>query len=105
MKYRTLEKLIASLLSDYPDNTEFEIVAHVLWGNSREGFECNSSWYLARRANKAECLTVARGRWEVFKANYIPRARVRDIEDIGYDLEHGCSLECQHAPFLDIRPA
>lgn len=104
MKRQTLEDVINEFLVNYDQDQEFEVIAHELWGNAREGFETNSSWYLARSADKSEVLTIARGRWEVFKVNYMPRARVKDIEDIGFDLEHGCSLECNHTPYLDIRP-
>lgn len=100
-----LETKIRNLISETNATNEsrFDLVAHELWGNSREGFETNSSWYIATNADMNQVLEAARGRWEVFKANYLPGARVCDITDIGYD--DNLSLEINFVPFLDIRPA
>ena len=104
-KRATLETVISEFLAQYPENQEFEVIAHELWGNAREGFEANSSWYLSRHADKAQVLSDARGRWEVFKVNYAPSGRVKDISDASYSgPEFGCLLECNQVPFLDIRP-
>lgn len=103
-KRQTLETLIASLLSDYPETATFDIAAFELWGNARDGFDCNSSWYIARDVPRDSVADHARGRWEVFKANYLPRARVSDIADINHHAESGLSLEVDCVPFLDIRP-
>jgi hypothetical protein len=81
--------------------TRFDVVAHELWGNSREGFETNSSWFITKDADIEEALEAARGRWEVFKVNYLPKARVCDIED--YSCNSYLSLEVGCVPFLEIR--
>jgi hypothetical protein len=46
-------------------------------------------------------LEAARGRWEVFKHNYAKRARVCDLNDIGYEPDR-VSLECNYLSFLEI---
>lgn len=96
----TLEAKITNLLADAPENATFEIVAHELWGNCNEGFEVNSSWFLARNADMGDLLRIARGRWEAFKTNYLPHARVADIEDTGFD--DTFSLAVDSVPFLEI---
>jgi len=98
-----LETKIRNLISETnaASETRFDIVAHELWGNSKEGFETNSSWCIKTNATLEEALKAARGRWEIFKANYLPRARVCDISDIGYD--ENLSLEVDCVPFLEIR--
>ncbi len=98
-----LETKIRNLISEtQPTNeTRFNVIAHELWGNSREGFETNSSWYIATNADIEIVLESARARWEVFKVNYLPKARVRDIQDTGYDDNLNLEVDC--VPFLEIR--
>ena len=102
----TLENKIENLILEAtqlgPD-TRFDVVAHELWGNKREGYETNSSWFLTKDADMAETLEAARGRWEVFKVNYHSKARVSDIQDIGCDCDLSLEVDC--IPFLEIRPS
>jgi hypothetical protein len=100
-----LETKIRNLISETKatNDARFDIVAFELWGNSREGFDCNNAWHIARGVELNEAIEAARGRWEVFKVNYAPRARVSDIRDIGYDDD--ISLEVDGIPFLEIRPS
>lgn len=101
---KTLETAIRELLADYPAETSFNLVAFELFGNAREGFDCNDAWTMARAIPRDEVTEHARARWEVFKVNYLPRARVADLYDISYDPARGLSLEVDCVPFLDIRP-
>lgn len=100
-----LETKIRQLLNDanHDANARFEVVAFELWGNAREGFDTNSAWYLSKNADADQVLQDARGRWEAFKVNYLPKARVADIEDTGFDST--LSLEVDSVPFLEIRLA
>ena len=95
-----LENKISQLIGE-TNATHFDVIAHELWGNKNEGFETNSSWYLKRNADLSEVMEAARGRWEVFKVNYLPKARVCDIQETGY--ENTYSLEVNYVPFLEIR--
>jgi len=98
-----LETKIRNLITETnaTNDSRFNVVAHELWGNSREGFETNSSWYIKTNATLEEALEAARGRWEVFKANYLPKARVGDIQDTGYSDDLSLEVDC--VPFLEIR--
>jgi hypothetical protein len=96
----TLEKRIQSELAELADKT-FSIIAHELWGNSREGYHTNTSWYLARGADFADLLRIARGRWEVFKVNYSPRATIHGLSFEGD--ERTVYAESEGIPFLEIR--
>ena len=98
-----LEKLIAKILKAYPESTKFDMVAFELWGNAKEGFDCNDAWYLARGAEIPRALEIARGRWEVFKVNYLPRAKVKDIQSTG-EIPYALTLEVDCVPWLEIRP-
>jgi len=100
MKRKTLETAIKELLANHPADSTFTVFAHELWRDDM-GWSANGAWYLARNASLSEVLSIARGRWEVFKVNYSPRARVSDIADIGYE-SGKYSLECAHLPFIDI---
>ena len=98
-----LETKIRNLIAEtQPTNeTRFNVVAHELWGNSEEGFSTNSSWYIATNATLEQVLESARARWEIFKLNYLPKARVGDIQDTGFDSTLSLEVDC--VPFLEIR--
>lgn len=95
----TLEQKIESLLTD---GHRFDLIAYELWGNRREGYDCNNAWRIASNVDREEAIQAARGRWEVFKVNYHPKARVRDIEDVSCSPDHAL-LEVDCIPFLEIR--
>lgn len=100
----TLENKIRNLINESAStNSRFDVVAHELWGNKREGYATNTSWFITKDADMEETLEVARGRWEVFKFNYHSKARVSDITDIGYDCDLSLEVDC--IPFLEIRIA
>ena len=84
------------------ENETYDVIAHELQYDG-EFYSTNSSWYLTRDADIQSVLEAARGRWEVFKVNYSPRARVSDIQDLGYD--DNISLAVDGIPFLEIRPS
>ena len=98
-----LETKIRNLINETNATNEsrFDIIAHELWGNSKDGLETNSSWFIATNADLSQVLEAARGRWEVFKANYLPKARVSDISDTGFDSTLSLEVDC--IPFLEIR--
>jgi hypothetical protein len=98
-----LENKIRNLITETnaTNETRFDVVAFELWGNSQDGFETNSSWYIKTNATLNEALEAARGRWEVFKVNYLPKARVGDISDTGFDSTLSLEVDC--VPFLEIR--
>ena len=89
--------------ANHDTKARFDVVAFELWGNAREGFDTNSAWYLSKDADLSEALEAARARWEAFKVNYLPKARVSDIHDTGWDST--LSLEVDSVPFLEIRPS
>ena len=98
-----LETKIRNLIAETQPTSEtrYNVVEHELWGNSRDGFETNTSWYIKTNADLSEVLEAARGRWEVFKANYLPKARVGDIVDNGWSDDLSLEVDC--VPFLEIR--
>ena len=81
MKYRknSFQARVASLLSDLSPDARFNIIAFELW-RDREGWSVNDGWTMARDLSPDEIPDAAYGRWLVFKANYFPRARVRDLQ-------------------------
>lgn len=102
-KNMKLETKIRDMILEATQATRFHVMAHELWGEPEGGFSTNSSWYIATNADIDEVLEAARGRWEVFKVNYLPKAKVADIEDVAWG--DGLSLEVDFLPFIDIRPA
>jgi hypothetical protein len=101
MKRQTLESKIAELIeaADFKGDT-FDVIAMELIHDG-QGWSVNTPFAIGRGVDKSEVLTLARHRWEIFKANYMARAKVSDIEDTGFD---GLSLECACVAFLDIIP-
>lgn len=97
-----LETKIRNLISETnaPNETRFDVVAHELWGEPEGGFSTNYSWYITTNADLDQVLEAVRGRWEVFKVNYLPKAQVSDIKNTGFDSTLLIEVDC--IPFIDI---
>jgi hypothetical protein len=97
----TLKKLIKDVLSDYKGK-RFGVVAFELWGNAKDGFDCNRTFFIASDSDAEGALKAAQGRWNAFKGNYMPRARVKDIraDNPGEGILY---FDCSCVPFLEIR--
>jgi len=100
---KRLETTVAEFLGGYDPEQTFNVIAHELW-RDEGGWSSNDRFRIATKVTRDEVPDIARGRWEVFKVNYAPRARVSDIEDIGYEAKFGVMLEANFLPFLDIEP-
>jgi len=104
----TLEKVIMEMLTRAlpeginPDSRTYEVRAFELWRESEGGWSVNNSWRLCRDGNLSTMLDCARGRWEAFKVNYLPKARVGDIRDESYEPSE-IVLEVDCTSFLTIR--
>lgn len=94
-----IEKHIENIIPEIASES-FDVIAHELWPDEG-GYSVNDSWYLSRNADKAQILKDVRNRWEVFKANYLPRGRVCDISADGD--ENTIYLDCDGIPFLELR--
>lgn len=99
MKNQTLETKIAGLLPSVGET--FDVWAYEMTHDG-DGWSVNSRWKMARGVDRAGVLEAARGRWEVFKVNYAPKARVRDIEEVGYN-EYVSQIEADGLAFLEIQ--
>jgi len=108
MEYRkgTLEDRVKSLLTELEPEAKYTIMAHELW-RDEDGWVSNDRFRLATEVDIDRAIEVIRGRWEVFKANYAPRARVRDLELAEEYYNNAVNLEVAYLPFVDIetRPA
>lgn len=99
----SIEARIDALLPEFPS---FDVIAHELMQEGYGGNTCysvNNSWHLARGCDREEAIRHLANRWQVFKANYMPKARVRDLEDISCDVESGCLLEVNCTAFAEVR--
>lgn len=104
MKRKTLKTAIREILESFPPGTRWDVHALELWGNRREGLSVNDAWTIARDADAAEVIEAAAGRWEIFKINYHPKARVADLDCTEISLDFDCHVECAQIPFLTLRP-
>lgn len=86
-----------------PDWTSFDVIAHGLWSDGEGGWSVNDSWYMGRGCDREETITHLKHRWEVFKVNYHPKARVRDLSDAACDEESPCYLEVDCIAFAEVR--
>jgi hypothetical protein len=96
----TLEARLDDLLPDWPS---FDVIAHELWADGDGGFSVNDSWHLGRDCDREEAITHLRHRWEVWKLNYMPKARVADLTDASCDSESPSLLEVNCAAFAEVR--
>lgn len=102
MKYRknSLEAKIASLVPE--DWQTVDVIALALL-NDGEGWSVNEAWFMCRDFSLEDAMEDIRGRWEVWKVNYHPKACVKDIVDTG-DGET-MYLDVDGIAFLEIRKA
>lgn len=84
----TLEKLIAPHL-DLAKT--YSLRAFELWGDG-DGYSVNSAWTFERDLTPKEALRAARDRFEIYKVNYAPKARIKDLDiewnDLSFSLVH-----------------
>ncbi len=102
-KRQTLETAIREILSDFPDSDRFDVYAFELWRDEDGGWSVNDGWRMESNADKETVVRAARGRWEVFKLNYMPRARVADLETDD-NLPYCLRVNAGFTSFLEIRP-
>jgi len=95
----SFEAKIDSLL---PDGDSFEVRFFELLPESEGGWSVNDSWRAQRDGDRESTIYLLRHRWEVFKANYLPRARVSDITDIQWEGDD-CNLEVDCTAFAEVR--
>jgi hypothetical protein len=109
MKRQTLETAIISCLPDnLPPGTTFDVYAWELWRDAEGGWTVNDGWKIAREVDLTGLKEAARGRWEVFKINYFPRALVSGIdchgaEEIAPGDLSPLYLEYEGTSFLEVR--
>lgn len=98
----SIEAKLDSLLPVFPS---YDVIAHELWSDCDEySFSVNDSWHLAKRCDREEAIGHLVNRWHVFKANYAPKARVRDLTDANYSGdEFPALLEVDCIPFAEVR--
>lgn len=102
-KYRknSIEATIDAIL---PAWERFDVIAHELWGDGEGGWSVNDSWHLARGCDREEAVSHLTSRWHVFKANYAPRAAIKNLEDANYCGEEFPSLlEVDGIAFAEVR--
>lgn len=101
VRYRknSIEAKLDSLLPQFPS---YDVIAHELWADG-DGWSVNDSWHLARGCDREDAISHLANRWQVFKANYAPKARVRDLIDYSCDEESGSLLEVDGIPFAEVR--
>lgn len=83
------------------EDSRFEVIAFQLIREAEGGWSVNDSWRILNNGDRDEVLTMARNRWEVFKANYAPRATVKGLSFDGD--EKTVTIESDCTSFLEIR--
>lgn len=86
-----------------PEGEAFNVIFHELWADGEGGYSVNNSWYGARNCTREEAITHhLLYRWEVFKLNYLPRACVKDIQDVNWEEDENL-LEVDCTAFATVR--
>lgn len=98
----TLEQKLEQMLPDWP---AFNITFHELWGDGEGGWGVNDSWTPYKNQDRQETISRLRARWEIFKLNYLPKARVKDLEYAPYDNSDELWLEVDCTAFATLRKA
>lgn len=103
-KARTLEQTISAMLelAEFPEGSRFDVVGFELTHDG-EGWSVNQPFTMRADVEADEIPAIARGRWEIFKQNYMPRARVKDIAFLDSGSETDCEIECGGLAFITIR--
>jgi hypothetical protein len=78
-----------------------KVVAYGMMRDECGGWSVNTPFCIARDVSALEALEAVRGRWEVYKVNYSPRARVSALADTS-DQPGVCEWEEAQTPFLRI---
>jgi hypothetical protein len=99
----TLEAaILGMMLEAFKPGDRFNVIAYEL-SHDGLGWSVNTPFRIGTDCNLWEVLSHARGRWEVYKANYDSRATVAGLSDIGegdtVEIESGCTA------FLSVRKA
>lgn len=95
----TLEARLNEILPD--GDGPFRVVFHELWRDAEGGWSVNDSWYGERSCDRERAIEALRGRWEVFKVNYLREARVRDLTDASSESGHAM-VEVDCTSFADV---
>jgi len=67
------------------DGRKFSVLAYELWMYDGS-WSVNDCWTIARDVDVEEVLKAARSRWEIFKVNYQPGAKVKDIDVVDFTI-------------------
>lgn len=96
----SIEAKLDSLLPQFPS---YDVIAHQLTHDGCS-WSVNDSWHLARGCDREEAISHLANRWHVFKVNYAPKARVRDLSDANWSGDEFPSLlEVDGIPFAEVR--
>lgn len=91
-----LETKLDQMLPQWPS---FRIQFHELWRYDGS-WSVNDSWTPRESADRQETISLLRSRWEIFKLNYLPKARVKDLVNIGD--RDDCMLEVDCVAFATL---
>ncbi len=107
MKRQTLETAIAEILAPvlaFDPAATFDVYGCELWRDESGGWTFNDAFRMVREADLATVKETARARWEIFRLNYSPRARVADIDVLEWcPGDRSLYVECDYMSFLEIR--
>lgn len=94
-----LEQRLEALL---PKWESYTVVFHGLLREAEGGWSVNDSWTGLSDGDRESAIGLLRHRWEVFKLNYLPKAKVADLTDAGCG-EDDCLLEVDCTAFATVR--
>ena len=106
MKRQTLETAIKEILSPvltFDPSATFDVFGCELWKDDG-GWAFNDASRMATDTDLAGVQSIARSRWEIFRLNYSPKARVADVEALEWlPGDRSLYVECAFMSFLEIR--
>lgn len=93
----TIEAKLDSLLPQWP---AFDVIALELTHDGC-GWSVNTPFRIASAVDRETAIERLASRWHTFKANYAPRACVRDLSDASCE-ENEALLEVDCIPFANV---
>lgn len=94
------ETAILEMLARFAGKT-VAVYAFELWRDPDGGWTVNDGWRMIT-GSVQDILPAMRDRWEVFKVNYNPRARVSDLQDVSWG-EGSALIECDCVSVFEVR--
>lgn len=100
----SFDALVYQIYASRPSGSRFDLYAFELWPDGDGGHSVNDAWRFARDCNLPEAIEHALARWEVYRVNYAPSARVKHLELDDNGASYPVTITHHGLPVVEFRP-